>query len=672
MFRIFKYIGCANINKFSQTVFIKVKVVHMFEKATRGMSIYAKIAYGFLTSMAIVVPFAAGSQYYPIPQTYSQFGLYKVSAIFVLSVCAFFFVALDIFLGEHKIRWHSLMWPALIYLAFTTVSYAFSIDKNISFLGDYDRYAGLIPTAAAILMLFLALQLIRSNNGMRFFMMLFVVGSILLAAYGLAQSLGIETAKFANADIMGRRSFSLYGNPNLYAGYLCFAVFFSGGLLFSEKRAGWRVVYWIALIMNLAVTLTSMTRSVWLAVIVVAPLFILLTIRQKAKLCMGDKITIGTGLLAGISFVALTFTRKTADLNVASRLSSMFSTEGSSGTRIEMWKSALSIIKEYPLFGSGPDTFELTGMTHLTNRYLSLVGLGEVPNNAHCLPLQLAATIGITGMLAYYAVFLYAVVASWKYAWENDGQGQASAKILYGAVLCATCAFMIHSLVSIADIGVQPFYWIGLAYLVVPRSKNINLKGICTILPLFVAVPLLVAGLVLPMRLISADHNFRLALSEKQGSSAQVELFRRAMQENGFEADYAAKYIDSLGGSYIARVQSLQKTDAIKLMSAVDEVYNKFPHRIDIQSVTSYYYTAMAMVFQTDDFFKAAIEQDKEIIKESPMQLSVIGDLASLYKATGNQAQAEKLHQFILRTGPETKMKQESLSLYDSVKLRQK
>ena len=218
----------------------------MFEKATRGMSIYAKIAYAFLTSMAIIVPFAAGSQYYPILQTVSQFNLFKVSAIFILSGCSFFFFALDVFLGEHKIRWNSIMWPALTYLVFTVLSFAFSLDKRLSVLGDYDRYAGLIPTVFTVLILFLALQLIRSNNGMRFFMMLFVGASVLLAGYGIAQSFGIETARFSNANIMGRRSFSLYGNPNLYAGYLCFAVFFSGGLLFSENNKKWRVFYWIA------------------------------------------------------------------------------------------------------------------------------------------------------------------------------------------------------------------------------------------------------------------------------------------------------------------------------------------------------------------------------------------------------------------------------------------
>ena len=646
------------------------KRFRMFQKATRDMSVYAKIAYGILVSMAVLIPLAAGSQYYPIIGTNSQLSLFKMSAFFLLTGLCALFGSLGIFLGGREMRWHPIMWCALGYGGFTVLSFAFSVDKNLSLFGDYDRFAGVIPTLITIVVLFLALQLIRNNNGMRFFMHLFVLTSLALAGYGLAQSFGIETAHFANANIMGRRSFSLYGNPNLYAGYLCFAVFFSAGLLFSEKKKGWRAVYWAALLLNVAVTLTSMTRSVWLALVVACPLFVLFLFRQKISAEQSDKFILGGGVLAVLAFIAATFTRKTADLNIATRLTSMFSSEGSSGTRIEMWKSALTVIKEYPLFGAGPDTFEITGMSHLTQRYLNLVGLGEIPNNAHCLPLQLAATIGIIGMLAYYAVGAYAVVVAWKYAWSNDDAAQAGSKIVYAAVLCAVIAFSVNCLVSIASIGVVPFYWIALGYLVAPRAKSKTLKSdAVAVAPLIVALPLALLCIVVPLRFIQADHYFWLAMAETQASKEQVDLYQKALETNPYESDYAVEYVDSLGGNYVARVQSLTSADVQRLLMNVDEFHRKYPNRVDMQSVASYYYTAMAMVLQTDDLYRDAIELDTDILSRFPAQLKVMGDLASLYKATGETEKANELINYIKETGPNTTIKSETLKLYDSVKV---
>lgn len=640
----------------------------MFNKATKNMSIYAKIAYGILVSMAALIPLAVGSRFVPFPTSYNQFGLFKMATLFMLTSAAFIFWALDFFLGNKKLRWHNIMWVALAYLGVNIISYVTSIDKLLSFMGGSNRYTGIISTIVLVVLFLLALQLIRNNSGMEFFMQVFVLTSLALAFYGLLQAAGLDPVHFTdNAD--ARRSSSLFGNSNLYAGYLCFSIFFSAGLLFIEKNTSWRVLYWIALLANLAVALTSMSRSIWLACVICIPLFALFMWRQKIALKKGDTYTLGGGVLGGLALIGATLASKSADLNVAQRLGSIFSAEGSAGTRIEMWKSAIAVVKEYPLFGAGPETFGLTGMSHLTNRYLSLVGLGEVPDNAHCVPLQLAATTGILGMLAYYAVAAYALVVSFKFAWNNKEPKAAHAKLMYAAVLTAVIAFTIHCLVSIADIGVLPFYWIALAYLVVPQAKEIECKNVAVqVLPLVVAAPFAVMCFVLPIKFIAADHYFRLAQEKSQASEEQIALYQKAANLNPYEADYSAKLLDSIGGSYIARVNQLTLADAKTLLNTVNELYEKHPYQIDLQAVTSYYYTAMATVMQDDDLYAKAIQNNISILNKTPHQLKVLGDLGSLYMATGKTSEAEVIYDYIKKTGPDTSMKKESLQLMDSVK----
>lgn len=645
----------------------------MFNKATQGMSVYAKIAYIILVSTGVLIPLAVGSRFVPFFATYNQFALFKMATLlFLVSSCLIFW-ALDFLLGSKTLRWHSLMWVVLVYLGANILSYAFSIDRQMSFMGDYNRLNGLIPTIALVILFFLTVQLIRNNAGMQFFMKVFVAASVILAGYGLLQAIGLDPVHFETNAATVRRSSSFFGNSNLYAGYLSFSIFFAAGLLFTEKEIRWRVAYWVALLMNLAVALTSMTRSIWLACVVCIPLFALFMWRQKASITQGDKITMGGGAAAGIVFVLLSFSSKVADLNIAQRLSSMFSVEGSAGTRIEMWKSAVQVTKEYPLFGAGPDTFGLTGMSHLTDRYLSLVGLGEVPTNAHSLPLQLGATVGLVGMLSYYAVVLYAFIISFKFAWQNNGGKQSNAKLLYAAVLTSVVAFTVNCFVSIADIGALPFYWIALAYLVVPQAKEISCKNqLIQIIPLVFALPFAIMCFVVPVKFIAADYYFRIAQDELQASSEQIELFKKAVAFNPYEAVYLTKYLDSVGGSYITRVNSLAAEDLNQFFATVDESYQKHPYQIDLQSVTSYYYTALAMTVQDDEYFTQAIDKNLEILERTPHQLKVLGNLGSLYKATGETQEATKIYNYIKETGPDTTVKQESLALMDSIQLMPK
>ena len=649
------------------------KVVSMFNKATKNMSIYAKIAYGILVSMAVLIPFAVGSRYVPIPVMYSQFTLFKASALLILTSAVLVFWALDFFLGAKKLRWHNIMWVALAYLVTNIISYFVSIDKRMSFMGDYDRLNGLIPTLVLVVLFFLTVQLIRNNAGMQFFMQVFVLVSVALACYGLIQSAGLDPVYFSSSNVDTHRSSSFYGNSNLYAGYLCFSIFFSAGLLFIEKKAAWRAIYWVALLANLAVALTSMSRSVWLACIICIPLYMVFMWRQKAVLTRGDKYAFGVGALAGVALISVTLTNKAADLNVAKRLAGIFSLEGSAGTRVEMWKSAIAITKEYPLFGAGPDTFSLTGMSHLTTRYLDLVGLGEVPSNAHNLPLHLAATTGIFGLLSYYAVAVYALVISLKFAWENKEPKASNAKLMYAAVLTAVVAFSINCVVSVADIGVLPFYWIALAYLVVPKTQDIECENlIVQVLPLVFALPFALMCFVLPIKFLVADHNFRLAQDVEQASPEQIALYQKAVKLNPYESDYATKLLDSIGGSYIARLDMLTIADAENLLATIDRYYEEHPYQFDAQSVASYYYTAIAVAIKSPDLYERAIQNNVAILRKTPHQLKVLGDLGSLYKATGQIDKADEIYSFIKKTGPDTDLKQELLELIDSVKTNTK
>lgn len=646
-----------------------LKVVRMFEKATRGMGIYAKIAYLFLVSMGVLIPLAAGSEFYPIPATIEQYGLFKMCAFFILAGGAALFFVLDYILGAREVRWHPLMWWALGFGAISAVSYALSIDKRVSLFGEYDRFFGLVPMLLAVLLLFLTIQFMRNNAAMRYFMHIFVVTSVLLAFYGLLQSAGIDFVNLEGNSQFARRSFSLFGNPNIYAGYLCFSVFFSAGLLATEKRVGLRAFYWGAFLINLAVTLTSMTRSIWLACVLVGPLFIVFMARQKASFTKTDKIVSGAAGATGLAFVLFTLTRKTADLNIGTRLADIFSAGTSSSTRIEMWKTAIAVIKEHPLFGAGPDTFGITSAPKLTDKYISIMGVNGMTDNAHCMPLQLAATLGVAGMLSYYAVVVYGCILGFKYAWDNSEPKQRNARLLYASALCAVLAYTINALVSVAAIDAMPFFWLCLGFLAAPKARTVevNVPAFATGSAL-VAVVVFVGSLIFTGCFVAADHNYSLAKGMQQGSSQQVQTFKKAMDLNPFESNYETLYLDALGGNYIARLSTLTPSDARNLITELNNTNEHFPGRVDIQAVVSYYYTAMALIFQSDDLINAALANNDEILKTIPYDITTMGNQGAIYRALGNEVKAQALRAKIVALGPDSEKKQQALSFIDSTK----
>ncbi len=69
-------------------------------------------------------------------------------------------------------------------------------------------------------------------------------------------------------------------------------------------------------------------------------------------------------------------------------------------------------IKARPIFGFGADTFRLVFPTYKPVEYVTDAGYLSVADNVHNYPLQLAAGIGIPGVLLMYGIFGWAAVRS--------------------------------------------------------------------------------------------------------------------------------------------------------------------------------------------------------------------------------------------------------------------
>jgi O-antigen ligase len=220
-----------------------------------------------------------------------------------------------------------------------------------------------------------------------------MLAGVLVAVIGLVQyafNLNIITAEEGV-----RRLRSVYGSPN-NVGLFLGRVFPIGLALLLLGRGRRRVLYGLALIPIAAAILLSQSRG---AIFVGVPLSILaIGILAGGRWLWASLGVIAVGAIAAIPL-----------LN-SPRLQALFSGGGdTSFFRVALWKSAVQMIRDHPLFGVGPDNF----LYAYRGRYLLPEAWQESSlSHPHNVILDFAARLGLIGL----GVFVWMQIAFWSAA----------------------------------------------------------------------------------------------------------------------------------------------------------------------------------------------------------------------------------------------------------------
>lgn len=122
-----------------------------------------------------------------------------------------------------------------------------------------------------------------------------------------------------------------------------------------------------------------------------------------------------------------------------------------------IWEKTIPLIKEHPLFGTGPDSF---AMYFPNTDYLNLYHAGfsnEIISKPHSIYLQIAAQTGIPSLIAFIAFFVMYVISSIRLYYKRslkDYEVQIAVGILTG-----TFGYMISCLANDSTVTVAPVFW---------------------------------------------------------------------------------------------------------------------------------------------------------------------------------------------------------------------
>ncbi len=227
-----------------------------------------------------------------------------------------------------------------------------------------------------------------------------------------------------------RRLRSVYGSPN-NVGLFLGRVFPIGLAIAALGQGTRRKLYGLALIPIIAAIILSQSRG---AIFIGVPASIL-----AIGILAGGRwlwVSIGTLIVGALASIPL--------LN-SPRVQALFNGEGdTSFFRVSLWKSAIDMIRDHPLFGVGPDNF----LYAYRDRYLRPEAWQESSlSHAHNFALDFATRLGVIGLGA----FLWMQVAFWRTAYSAMRRAKQVEISHWGLVIglmASMIDFLAHGLVD--------------------------------------------------------------------------------------------------------------------------------------------------------------------------------------------------------------------------------
>ncbi len=278
--------------------------------------------------------------------------------------------------------------PAIIFLLISVISLFYS--KYL-----HDSLAGLFMWTTFFLLYYLIVNYINTEKKTAQIVGLIISIGFFLSFFGILQYFGgLKKPWWSNPKFLS----STYVNHNHFAGYLEMVIPLTVAILFtgSAKRGLRLILYYALFTMSFAFILT-MSRGGWISLYISLSGMIFL-LWQKKILIKEARFFLALIMIALIFFI----TSSSPGEEVFTRVATYRGLDLSG--RLKIWQATLSMIKDYPLTGTGIGSF-----IHRIPKYRP-EGLNMLINFAHNDFLHIASELGVFGLLALSYMLLAVVI----------------------------------------------------------------------------------------------------------------------------------------------------------------------------------------------------------------------------------------------------------------------
>ncbi|MCI8590667.1 MAG: hypothetical protein HFE77_08195 [Clostridiales bacterium] len=325
------------------------------------------------------------------------FGLSFMPTMLLVAMVSYTFLCymLKLWRGKRTFRFSLLDCMILLFLLFMAAGGIASVAGG----------ASVKPALVYICFMlgyFLAVNLIRSNTWINRCLAALLLGSFLVAAYGVYENyfgslltIWQDTNMFD--DIAGRVT-STFGNPNVLGEYLIMAIPFAFAVLLSGEKWSSRFFAFMTFCASCACLVFTWSRGAWLGFIFTMFLFFLVYTRKTLILC-----------LCGV--FAIPFLPFVLPDSILYRITSIGNiSDSSTSYRVGIWEGSVKAALDFAGAGVGVGTEAFTKIYPL----YALSGI-EIAPHAHNLFLQTAIETGLPGLMVLLIIIVLFVQSAFTF-----------------------------------------------------------------------------------------------------------------------------------------------------------------------------------------------------------------------------------------------------------------
>ncbi|MDO8848616.1 MAG: O-antigen ligase family protein [Coriobacteriia bacterium] len=453
------------------------------------------------------------------------------------------------------IRWTPALWLLLALAGIATVSALASLNPPTAIFGSYQYRQGLLTLLVLGGLVLLVVQMASDAAARRRLATAVVLGGVLVAAYALLQAAGLDPASWGAPDSALARTIATIGNRDALGGYLILPSVLAAGLALSEDKGRLRLAWWAAFGICIVALLLTQVRGAWLGALAAGVVGVVHLVRSKTRFERADLIAIALVLLllvgAGV----------TAREGITRRVADMFSGDRDSGSgRIVIWETGIRVAAAHPLLGVGPDSFRYGHYETRSTEHEILGGYKNIIDDAHNLPIMVAATLGVPALLVGLAFLAMIAAGAGKVVFARGGDPD---RTLYAAWFAAVLGHVVYLLFGPSSISSNVVMALGLGVLigmvamrVAEPGKN-ALSGIAAGLVVIALAASAVGGLTLV-----AENRYVRSL-ETTGERA-LELAESAVSYSPWTYEYRVRRAGILAVAALEASEPVRDDDAVK------------------------------------------------------------------------------------------------------------
>jgi len=444
-----------------------------------------------------------------------------------------------------------------------------------SWIGYPGRYLGVIAWAIFLGAFVLGRSLTDEGERTRL-VRAAAAGSLLVSAYAVLQELGIDLIEW-EPHIDTTRARSTLGNAAFLGAFLAMIVPLTGRLALapsSPRRA--RALYATAATLGTVALLTTETRGAWLGALMGVLVMLALDHRRLRALPRREVAVVAAAVLVGVIALA------TVSPYAARVRSIVDPSEATGEGRLIQWERTFDLVAERPLLGWGPETYVFTFPQFIDAEFEREVGRTVIPDRAHNLFLDVAATTGFLGVVAFLAVVTLVARGV-----TRDRQRDPLTVGLAGACV----AYLVQLQFSISLPDLDAIFWLlaGVA-LAAATPARVQSSSVAPTQPAAAAVPrawaiapVLASVIVLAWggMEVTADRTLRRALeSEADGDFLEAQ---RLVDRAADRAPLRAQYLQGAARLH-GRIGELngRGDDFERALAAIDDARGLVPKDLEL------------------------------------------------------------------------------------------